>query len=144
MPFQRLQLRDHRVVEIVRQINGPFARIVQRDQLLRGDLQNIGQLRQARLRMHQQLPIQKQIGPDLRFSQEIAFTVENGSTNRRDFFAAQMVLDGHLPVLLVLDQLNLDQVKGNDREPAGQANQYPDGAGAVWHKVSGQFVERRR
>ena len=45
----------------------------------------------------------------------------------------KMILDRQPPELLVLDQLDLDQVERNDREPAGEQNQNPDGARAVLH-----------
>jgi hypothetical protein len=33
----------------------------------------------------------------------------------------------------MLDELNLDEIERNQRKPAGQANQYPNGAGTMLH-----------
>jgi hypothetical protein len=45
----------------------------------------------------------------------------------------EVILDRQTPELVVLHELNLDQVPGNEREPAGQEYENPDGAGAVLH-----------
>jgi len=104
------------------------------------DRRDLGQVDLRMIRGHQQA-IEADIIDALRLREDVAIDIEEGAARRGDRLLHLVIGHRHAPVHVVLDQLNLDQIKRDDREPAGEHDQNPDGARAVLHDISELLAE---
>ncbi len=97
-------------------------------------IRDFGKIDFGMVRAHQ-LTIEANVVDPLGLRQDVSIAVVKRAAAGENQLPMRVVLNRHAQIFVVFDELNLDQVEGNGREPAGQENQNPDGAGAVLHKT---------